>query len=54
MGETVIGLLDGNGLLLEQRLHDPVGVVVGEVAGEVQVGVDEAGHDGLAGGVDDS
>ena len=53
VGEAVIGLLDGDGLLLEQRLHDPVGVIVGEVAGEVQVGVDEAGHDGLAGGVDD-
>ena len=53
VGEAVVGLLDGDGLLLEQRLHDPVGVVVGKVAGEVQVGVDEAGHDGLAGGVDD-
>ena len=52
MGEAVIGLLDGDGLLLEQRLHDPVGVIVGEVAGEVQMGVDQAGHNGLAGGVD--
>ena len=53
VGQAVIGLLDGDGLLLEERLHDPVGVIVGQVAGEVQVGVDEAGHDRLAAGVDD-
>ncbi|VWM09303.1 Uncharacterised protein [Collinsella intestinalis] len=53
VGEAVVGLLDSDGLLLEERLHDPVGVIVGEVAGEVQVGVDEAGHDGLTGSVDD-
>lgn len=52
MGEAVVGLLDGNGLLLEERLHDPIGVIVGQVAREVQVGVDQAGKDGLAGGVD--
>ena len=52
MGEAVVGLLDGDGLLLEERLHDPVGVIVGQVAREVQVGVDQAGKDGLAGGVD--
>ena len=53
VGEAVVGLLDGDGLLLEERLHDPVGVIVGQVAREVQVGVDQAGKDGLAGGVDD-
>ena len=52
VGEAVVCLLNGNGLLLQQRLHDPVGVVVGEVTGEVQVGIDQAGHNGLAGGVD--
>lgn len=52
VGEAVVGLLDGDGLLLEERLHDPVGVIVGQVAREVQVGVDQAGKDGLAGGVD--
>ena len=53
MGKAVVGLLDGDGLLLEERLHDPVGVIVGQVAREMQVGVDQAGKDGLAGGVDD-
>ena len=53
MGEAVVGLLDGDGLLLEERLHDPIGVIVGQVAREVQVSVDQAGKDGLAGGVDD-
>ena len=53
VGEAVVGLLDGDGLLLEERLHDPIGVIVGQVAREVQVGVDQAGKDGLAGGVDD-
>ena len=53
VGKAVVGLLDGDGLLLEERLHDPVGVIVGQVAREVQVGVDQAGKDGLAGGVDD-
>ena len=52
VGEAVVGLLDGDGLLLEERLHDPIGVIVGQVAREVQVGVDQAGKDGLAGGVD--
>ena len=52
VGEAVVGLLDGDSLLLEERLHDPVGVIVGQVAREVQVGVDQAGKDGLAGGVD--
>ena len=52
VGEAVIGLLDGDGLLLEERLHDPVGVIVSQVAREVQVGVDQAGKDSLAGGVD--
>ena len=32
VGEAVVRLLDGDGLLLQQRLHDPVGVIVGEVA----------------------
>lgn len=35
VGEAVVGLLDGDGLLLEERLHDPVGVIVGQVAREV-------------------
>ena len=52
VGEAVVGLLDGDGLLLEERLHDPIGVIVGQVAREVQMGVDQAGKDGLAGGVD--
>ena len=53
VGEAVVGLLDGDGLLLEERLHNPIGVIVGQVAREVQVGVDQAGKDGLAGGGDD-
>ena len=52
VGEAVVGLLDGDGLLLEERLHDPIGVIVGQVAREVQMGVDQTGKDGLAGGVD--
>ena len=52
VGEAVVSLLDGDGLLLEERLHNPIGVIVGQVAREVQVGVDQAGKDGLAGGVD--
>ena len=51
VGEAVVGLLDGASLLLGDGLDDPVVVVVGEVAGEVQVGVDEARHDSLAGAV---
>ena len=27
VGEAVVGLLDGDGLLLEERLHDPIGVM---------------------------
>ena len=53
VGKAVVGLLHGNGLLLQERLHNPVGVVVGEVAREMQVGIDKAGHDRLARGVDD-
>ena len=53
VGEGVIGLLDGHGLLLGDGLDDPVVVIVGQVAGEMQVAVDEARHDGLAGDVAD-
>ena len=51
VGQRVVALLDGAGLLLRGGLDDPVVVVVGEVAREVQVGVDKAGHDRLAGAV---
>ena len=34
VGQAVVGLLDGDGLLLQKRLHDPVGIIVGQVAPE--------------------
>ena len=49
--QALVSLLNGNHGLLDGILQNPVGVVVGQVAGEVQMGIDQAGHDGLAGDV---
>ena len=46
MGQGIICLLDGTRLLLGNGFDDPVVVVVGQISREVQVGVDQARHDG--------
>ena len=48
MGESVPGLLDCACLLLSNGLDNPVVIVVGQVAGEVQVGIDKTWHNGAA------
>ena len=51
--ETFVCLLHCDYCFLDVVLEHPVVVVFGEVAGKMQVRVDEAGHDRLAGDVHD-
>ena len=49
--QALVSLLNGNNGLLDGIFQNPIGIVIGQVAGEVQMGIDQAGHDGLAGDV---
>ena len=52
MGQAVVCLFDGDRLLFQQRLHDPIGIVIGQVAREMQMRIDQARHDSLPSSID--
>ena len=52
MGQAVVCLFDGDRLLFQQRLHDPIGIVIGQVAREMQMRIDQTRHDSFSSGVD--
>ncbi len=45
--QTFMGLLHGDHRLLQVILQHPIAIVAGQVTGKVQMGVDQARHDGF-------
>ena len=51
MGQAVVCLLNSDRLLFQQWLHNPIGIVVGQVAREMQVRIDQTRHNSLSSGI---